>query len=249
MKQATNKQIRIGCCGFGLAQPAYFEKFSCVEIQQTFYQPPLLKTLSKWRQNAPTEFEFALKAWQLITHTSSSPTFRRLTKKLTSSDLADSGAFRSTAIVKEALEVTLACAEILRAKALLFQSPASFGQTERHMENMRQFFGSFTPPTDVRFYWEPRGNWDEQTIASLCQELNLFRAVDPFAIEQKSAEHVYFRLHGKGGWRYKFTAADQQWLADLLAAKHRKGVAYVFFNNVSMVHDASEFKQVLHANL
>ncbi len=53
-----------------------------VEVQQTFYQPPLPRTLGKWRREAPQDFEFTSQARQLMTHESVSPTYRRLREKL-----------------------------------------------------------------------------------------------------------------------------------------------------------------------
>jgi len=55
----------------------YFGRFGLVEVQQTFYKMPKLETAARWRQQAPSDFEFTLKAWQLITHPSVSPTYRR----------------------------------------------------------------------------------------------------------------------------------------------------------------------------
>jgi len=49
-----------------------------VEVQQTFYQIPRIATGKRWREEAPPDFEFTMKAWQLITHEPSSPTYRRL---------------------------------------------------------------------------------------------------------------------------------------------------------------------------
>jgi len=69
--------IRLGCCGFARGMKNYFKKFEMVEVQQTFYQPPKIETALKWRKDAPDDFEFTLKAWQLITHTPRSPTYRR----------------------------------------------------------------------------------------------------------------------------------------------------------------------------
>jgi len=39
--------IKVGCCGFGVARSKYFQEFSLVEIQQTFYQPPRQKCRAK----------------------------------------------------------------------------------------------------------------------------------------------------------------------------------------------------------
>jgi len=55
--------IKIGCCGFPVARKKYYEVFSVVEIQQTFYQLPKPETARKWREEALFDFEFAMKTW------------------------------------------------------------------------------------------------------------------------------------------------------------------------------------------
>src|SRR5437763_382628 len=97
-------KIRIGTCGFHLTKVQYVELLSSVEIQHTFYQPPQIKTLERWRSEVPAEFEFAVKAWQLITHEAKSPTYRRLKKKLSETEREEAGYFKPTTIVKEAWE-------------------------------------------------------------------------------------------------------------------------------------------------
>jgi uncharacterized protein YecE (DUF72 family) len=62
------KQIKVGCCGFPTARKNYFQEFNLVEIQETFYRPPSIDGAAKWREEAPQDFEFSLKAWQVITH-------------------------------------------------------------------------------------------------------------------------------------------------------------------------------------
>src|SRR5512137_918201 len=69
--------IRIGCCGFPKSQAEYYRQFGLVEIQQTFYKPPRVPTVERWREQAPAGFEFTLKAWQLITHPADSPTYHQ----------------------------------------------------------------------------------------------------------------------------------------------------------------------------
>src|SRR6185503_19103411 len=49
------------------------KQFPVVEVQQTFYDPPPIGTLEKWRRQAPAGFEFTMKAWQVITHLGESP--------------------------------------------------------------------------------------------------------------------------------------------------------------------------------
>src|SRR5678815_5007736 len=120
--EVTSK-TKIGTCGFGMAQSEYARTFSCIEVQHTFYEPPQLTTLNRWRRQMPVDFEFTLKAWQLITHEARSPTYRRLKRKLSETEKAEAGGFRVTAIVEEAWEATLISAKALKAKTILFQCP------------------------------------------------------------------------------------------------------------------------------
>jgi uncharacterized protein YecE (DUF72 family) len=124
-------KIRVGTCGFHVTKDKYVEMFSCVEIQHTFYQPPQIKTLTRWRAEVPADFEFAIKAWQLITHEAKSPTYKRLKKKLTEEELTQTGRFQPTAIVREAWETTLACAQALKRKRF-------FSNARRALSRMRK---------------------------------------------------------------------------------------------------------------
>ena len=153
-------RLLIGTSGFGIAQADYFRAFSCVEIQHTFYQPPKLSTLERWRAAAPPDFEFVIKAWQLITHDSRSPTYRRLKKELSPQEKEGAGYFRDTAIVREAWEVTLASAKALNASTILFQCPASFRQSEENISSLEKFFTDLNRGENAHglfsFCWEPR---------------------------------------------------------------------------------------------
>jgi uncharacterized protein YecE (DUF72 family) len=77
---------------------------------QTFYDPPAAATLQRWRGQAPPRFEFTMKAWQVITHSSSSRTYRRLKSPFTPLQLSEAGGFRLTPMVLMAWRKTLDCA-------------------------------------------------------------------------------------------------------------------------------------------
>jgi uncharacterized protein YecE (DUF72 family) len=245
LSEATCKQVaravKVGTCGFGLTKEVYAGAFVCVEVQHTFYQPPQLKTLERWRQEVPTNFEFTLKAWQLITHDARSPTYRRLKRKLSETEKTDAGYFRRTTIVNEAWETTLAAAKALRAKTILFQCPASFKPTEENIANMEKFFYSLDR-CDLNLCWEPRGSWDTALVRSICTTLKLWHVVDPLVGKTATPDKCYFRLHGRDGWRYQYETGELKELADL--ARNCKA-GYVFFNNSRMTEDALRFCQVL----
>lgn len=233
--------VQIGTCGLGGSKAAYATLFSCVEIQQTFYQPPQLSTLERWRREVPPDFEFTLKAWQLITHPAKSPTYNRLKRTLSEPERVAAGYFKPTTLVDEAWQFSLACAQTLGAKTVLFQCPASFTQTPEHIHNLVQFF-SRIERKNLICCWEPRGPWDKSVIKSLCEDLHLWHVVDPFTTTTVTPEHVYFRLHGRQGWRYQYEPAELTELTELLPANKP---AYVFFNNIHMRQDALVFKQLL----
>src|SRR4051812_20732038 len=232
--------IRVGCCGFRSSRESYYEVLDTVEVQHTFYQPPLVPTLVRWREEAPRDFEFTVKAWQLITHTSSSPTRRRLKRQLTDEEKEGAGSFRPSEIVGEAWELTRECASALGARAVLFQCPASFRPAAENVENMRAFFRA-SERGRLKFCWEPRGGWPRALVKELCEELDLWHVVDPFKERTVTPRRCYFRLHGRRGWRYKYEDAELEELYTMLP-KHVR--SYVFFNNVEMLDDARRFKEI-----
>ncbi|MFN2514621.1 MAG: DUF72 domain-containing protein [Pyrinomonadaceae bacterium] len=238
-------KVRVGTSGFGISRDKYANLFPCVEVQHTFYQPPRISTLQRWRKDVPPEFEFVLKAWQLITHETKSPTYRRLKRKLSETEKLDAGYFKSTPLVKEAWEVTFACAEALQAKTILFQSPGSFKQTKEHISNLERFFSSINQE-GLNFCWEPRGDWDGEVVKRICKAYKLWHVVDPFTGKSATPERCYFRLHGRGGWRYKYEEAELEELAALLPTSSSKSEhSYVFFNNIQMTEDALRFQKIV----
>ena len=138
--------MRVGCCGFPEARGKYYRDFDVVEVQQTFYQPPRPLTVQRWRMEAPEEFEFALKAWQLVTHPSSSPTYRRLKARIPDRKARLYGFFRPTDEVWEAWETTQAIASALKARVIVFQCPASFAPTSENIRNITGFFAQGQGP-------------------------------------------------------------------------------------------------------
>jgi uncharacterized protein YecE (DUF72 family) len=233
-------EVKTGCCGFRMAQREYVQSFPVVEVQQTFYQPPQISTLEKWRAEAPADFEFTLKAWQLITHESRSPTYRRLKKELSELEREECGSFRPTAIVNEAWQVTRACAAALKARLVLFQCPASFTPTSEHVKDLRRFFAS-VEREGLQFLWEPRGGWPDKLVRELCEELRLAHVVDPFKARTVTPHLCYFRLHGRKGFRYVY---EDDELEELLGMLPRGRTSYVLFNNVRMAQDAARFQAI-----
>jgi uncharacterized protein YecE (DUF72 family) len=233
-----------------LGKARYFTRFSVVELQQTFYEPPLVGLATKWRTLAPEHFQFCIKAWQLITHTPASPTYRRLRSKLSPNEHNLVGSFRPTEQVWLAWQRTLEIARALRARIILFQCPASFNPTREHLQNFRSFFGE-VQVQDHLLAWEPRGNWPPELVAELCEEFNLLHCVDPFKDESVPGSPVYWRLHGRNGYSYRYSDDELHQLRNLLLANLNTGrePVYVFFNNVWMKDDALRFQSLMQTGV
>lgn len=236
------RTVKIGLCGFTIAIAQYPRWFGVVEVQQTFYQPSSPGVMRRWRASVPEGFEFTIKAWQLITHTAASPTYRRLKRPLTDRERADAGAFRDTPIVHEGWRVTVDCARLLSASSILFQCPASFKPTDENLANMRTFFARVDRPEGLRLLWEPRGPWPAEVVSSLCADCGLVHVVDPFVGATVTRGVTYYRLHGITGSRHVYS--DEE-LRRLRAMVPRTGETYVMFNNIPRADDARRFGEGL----
>jgi uncharacterized protein YecE (DUF72 family) len=232
--------IKVGCCGFGKARGTYFRKFDLVEVDQTFYQVPLPKTASRWRQEAGRKFEFTVRAWQLITHPSDSPTYEKVKDRLPAKKLKNYGWFQLTGEVLSAWERTAEVARNLDARMILFESPPSFIPEKTCIDNLTKFFGSIDRG-GFSMVWEPRSPWPEDLVISLCRDLDLIYGCDPFAQHPLTPSPWYLRLHGKNG-EEPHSDKDLRSLRRLLASVED---AYVLFDNETMISDATRFRKML----
>lgn len=232
----------VGCCGWTEAHARYYKDFPSIELQTTFYEPPAVVVAARWKQQAPPGFGFCMKAWQLITHTPASPTYRRLRSVVSPSERDLYGSFRETEQVWLAWERTREIARVLEARMIVFQCPASFLPTRENIRNLTQFFQRIERD-DCTLCWEPRGDaWQPALIRELCQENRLVHCVDPFKADPVHGESLYWRLHGRTGYSYRYTEEDFAELrCKLHDFAHLPGPSYLMFNNIYSKEDALHF--------
>lgn len=236
-------QALIGCCGWAGSQQRYYDAFPAIEIQATFYEPPAVKVAERWRAMAPPHFVFCMKAWQLVTHPASSPTYRRLRRPIEPHQRDRFGGFQDTDEVWSAWEETRKLGEAVNAAVMLFQCPASFRATAENIRNLRRFFQRLgRQPFDIA--WEPRGPWPPEIVRELCAELNLIHCVDPF-FNRSVHGLIYWRLHGKGSYSYRYTESDLALLKKMFLEHNEADRSYVMFNNLAMREDALRFAHLL----
>jgi uncharacterized protein YecE (DUF72 family) len=217
--------IRVGCCGYPTSMKRYYEKFRLVEINRTFYEYPKMSTVARWREKAPPNFEFTVKAYQGISHK-----FR----------------FELQPSIKAFEQMKEIC-KTLKAHILLIQTPASLRPDK--LGDVGRFFKKISRDGLV-IVWETRGPaWEmpsiREELAETLQELDVPHVTDPFrAMPVYTSDVAYFRLHGLGKrlYYYQFTDEELKRLHELvkpLEAEDKE--VYVLFNNLAMFNDAIRF--------
>lgn len=258
--------ITIGTCGYQYWRPdegwkdeydsklqAFSDAFDLVELNRTFYSLPRTSTAERWRDEVVGNFEFAVKAWQAVTHPWNSPTWNNHRDSIDDSvDTDDLGFLQPSEAVYTAWEETRARAAALDASVVLIQTPPSFDYTDRHEADLREFF-STVERDGLAIAWEPRGDWPEHpdAVAAVCNDLDLIHVVDLMRSEP-AADHsvVYTRLHGLNDdpydYDYDYSDDELATLADTLetlAPGHE--AVYCLFNNYAMYENARRLDQQL----
>ncbi|MEM1506879.1 MAG: DUF72 domain-containing protein [Candidatus Bathyarchaeia archaeon] len=217
--------IKVGCCGYPVSQKKYYETFSLVELNSTFYTYPSPITVSRWRKNAPKDFEFTVKAHQDISH-----------KYRLKVDQA-----------AEPFEKIKQICRVLEAKIIVIQTPASF--IVDHLNEAKEFFKGINRE-DFTIVWETRGpSWESEDgfkrLRDVLSELAVTHVTDPLRLMPAYVSNVaYFRLHGLGERMYYYQYTNDELRALYEVVKGFEGSersVYVLFNNLSMFEDARRF--------
>lgn len=258
-------RIKIGTCGYTRYKPpegweekfqsrlhAYSAVFDAVEINKTFYKLPMERAAERWRQEVPEDFEFSLKAWQALTHPTSSPTWKGKKAGLSESQKSNFGYLRPNKDVIRAWEDTKKIAKALKARICILQTPISFGCTEENENNMRSLLTKIKRD-NIELGWEPRGNWLENSekVAEICSDLNLIHVVDIIRRDPVSPHPIaYIRLHGLNkneyDYNYDYSIDELKELYQkLISLVKEKDAVYCFFNNYNMYENAKELKKLI----
>ena len=124
------------------------------------------------------------------------------------------GYFKPSDEVMEAWQRTKEIAQTVRARIILFQCPASFVAS---------------------------GEWSQEAIISLCQELNLIHCTNPLEMMPLYGAINYLRLHGSPGYRHRYTDEELEQLRQIIGDKE----SYILFNNITMYDDGLRFIKLL----
>lgn len=189
----------------------YAERFSTVEINNSFYKLPEVETFRSWRQGSPSGFLFVVKANRYITHM----------KKLKDPDQPIANLMERVDELGD------------RLGPILFQLPPKW---KVNADRLRAFLEKL--PGGYRFAFEFRDpSWFDRSIYELLSAHNvafciydLRGGVTP---KQVTADWVEVRLHGPGG-PYQGKYDDQtlaRWMDDFSSWRRQGRDVYCYFNN------------------
>jgi uncharacterized protein YecE (DUF72 family) len=183
----------------------YADKFSSVEINNTFYRMPTINVVESWANQVPANFVFAIKAPQIITHV----------KRLKN--------------VSEEIKYFLTIVSDLGKKlgAILFQFPASFHQDIPLLEK----FIEHIPPRMKSVAFDFRGkSWHNKETYVLLKKRNFclcYEDTDQKPLQEivSTASWGYLRLR-----RADYTKrALSSWAKKIRAQNWQK--VFVFFKH------------------
>jgi len=207
----------------------YAERFSTVELNASFYRPPMANMLKGWQRRTPDDFRFAVKAWRMITH---------------SAKLAD---------CDEYLGAFFERLEPLADKVglVLFQLPPSLSADPERLDG---FLGKLPAGTRAAFEFR-HSSWHDEATYEVLRRHNQafvpFELAGEWAPRIATADFVYVRLHGREAkYRGQYDeAALDDWVGWLRAQLTEGRDAYVYFDNTDEADHAVRDAQRLAAKL
>lgn len=189
----------------------YTKSFKTVEINNSFYHLPTIKTFNDWRKKAPADFIFSVKASRYLTHM----------KKLIPDPEATDKFLRHAGKLEEKLG------------PILFQLPPGWNINVERLQS----FVSILPKAYLYTFEFRNETWHNEEVYEILKKYNnafcifeLDRYTSPIKI---TADFVYVRLHGPNG-KYQGSYTDtvlQQWKKRCLNWQKSNKDVYIYFDN------------------
>jgi len=189
----------------------YSDRLKSVEINNSFYRLPDIKTFKNWSNNTPSNFIFSVKGSRYITHM----------KKL--KDPARSSKILFTHI------------KHLKTKLgpILFQLPPRWRFTKERFENFLSIL-----PGKYRYTFEFREkSWWNEEVLELLKEHNcafcIYELAGTLTPKEITADFVYIRLHGPGD-KYQGSYSTKElsgWAGAASSWQGKNKDIYIYFDN------------------
>lgn len=189
----------------------YMRSFNTVELNNSFYRVPTVQAFDKWKNTAPNNFRFAVKANQYITHR----------KKLHEVSAATDDFIHRASRLGNKLG------------PILFQLPPNW---KINIDRLSSFLAALPPRH--RYTFEFRNpSWYTESLYQLLGRYHcafcIYELAGHHSPIETTADFVYIRLHGPGGkYQGSYTDASLSAWADRCHTWQRKGKdVFFYFDN------------------
>lgn len=228
LHMAATKRVRIGCSGWnyddwrGAFYPQdlprrrwlerYVESFDTVEVNNTFYRLPELKTVAGWAKTVPPGFLFACKASRYMTHV----------KRLTNVPWAAKRFFERLEPLRESGKLG----------PVLWQLPANFRRDDGRLRTALEAL-----PTGRHAFEFRHPSWFTAPVYRMLAEHGAALVVAddpemPFTTRELTTSWTYVRLHrGSRGRRGNYSDGEIETWRRRIAAWRARVEVFAFFNN------------------
>ena len=195
----------------------YASLFNSIEINSSFYKIPRCATYSKWSEMVPHHFQFTIKLWKGITHSSNT--------------VFNAGELDRFMSAIHCLNHHKGC--------LLIQFPAGFTFPSDKLVHILERVSRLSAGKDWRIAVEFRNTgWYNMTIIKILEQYNASLVLHDMPnsrledADQKSS-FKYFRFHGElGDYRGSYNNAFLSSKAVVIQSWLDKGIdVYAYFNN------------------
>ncbi len=200
---------------------AYSSIFNFVEVNSTFYEYPAPSRVESWRRMVPSDFTFAVRCHQDLTH--------RIGLKPTDE------AYR-------VLGQMVGYCNILRAPWLVLETPVSYAFTDENVYKAAEFLDGANL-RGARIAWEPRA-LPTHKAQKMMQDRNIVHTVDMSRQTPLfSSDAIYTRLFGKGEHNiYQFSDQELKQIDHKILLSKAKTISMAY-HGVRMNSDAIRFQQ------
>lgn len=203
----------------------YAQQFNTLELNNTFYRFPELKSLKSWYDRSPSDFTFSVKAPRSITHYNKFSDSQELLSKFYD-------------VIKEGLQEKLGC--------VLFQLPPNFHFDD---EKLDLITSSLNPEFKNVIEFRHPGWWNNEVYKKLSKHGITFCGIEHPTLPNdviKNTSVLYYRFHGSPQlYKSEYSEAALKEFADQILNSEQIKQVYVYFNNTMNLAAVKNVKQLI----
>ncbi|MFX0132221.1 MAG: DUF72 domain-containing protein [Candidatus Hodarchaeota archaeon] len=237
-------KLYIGCGGWAYADfgdyPGsqlrnYSKLFNFVEVNSTFYNIPKITQCERWRNTVPSDFSFAVKCNRGVSHIGLLEPSKKFFK-----------------VFNKIVDIC----KILKAIALVIQTPTNFLSNSQNLKNAADFFANVESP--VSLVWEVRGYQKYPQLRSellqIFSEYDITHCTDISKnVPIYTTNMVYSRIFGLGKQNmWQFSDDEIKLLHNQvknLREETKEKRVVLSFHTMRMERDAARYQEFSNNNI